>query len=159
MNNKFCSLKQITQIVRNLQKKGKKVVFTNGCFDLIHVGHVSLFQKAKSLGDILIVAINSDKSLANIKGPKRPLVCQKDRVKVLSALQAIDYIIIFSQSTPYEVLKQIKPDILVKGADYKIKDIIGREFVKKVYRFPFVKGKSTTNLINLIVERYGKIHK
>lgn len=156
MNNKFCSLKQITQIVRNLQKKGKKVVFTNGCFDLIHVGHVSLFQKAKSLGDVLIVAINSDKSLANIKGPKRPLVCQKDRVKVLSALQAIDYIIIFSQNTPYEVLKQIKPDILVKGADYKIKDIIGREFVKKVYRYPFVKGKSTTNLINLIVERYGK---
>ena len=155
MNNKFCSLKQITQIVRNLQKKGKKVVFTNGCFDLIHVGHVNLFQKAKSLGDVLIVAINSDKSLANIKGPKRPLVCQKDRVKVLSALQAIDYIIIFSQNTPYEVLKQIKPDILVKGADYKIKDIIGREFVKKVYRFPFVKGKSTTNLIKLIVERYG----
>lgn len=155
MNNKFCSLKQITQTVRNLQKKGKKVVFTNGCFDLIHVGHVSLFQKAKSLGDVLIVAINSDKSLANIKGPKRPLVCQKDRVKVLSALEAIDYIIIFSQNTPYEVLKQIKPDILVKGADYKIKDIIGREFVKKVYRYPFVKGKSTTNLINLIVERYG----
>ncbi|WP_413854291.1 adenylyltransferase/cytidyltransferase family protein [Candidatus Ruminimicrobium bovinum] len=155
MNNKFCSLKQITQIVRNLQKKGKKAVFTNGCFDLIHVGHVSLFQKAKSLGDVLIVAINSDKSLANIKGPKRPLVCQKDRVKVLSALSAIDYVIIFSQNTPYEVLKQIKPDILVKGADYKIKDIIGREFVKKVYRFPFVKGKSTTNLIKLIVERYG----
>jgi rfaE bifunctional protein nucleotidyltransferase chain/domain len=138
-----------------LQKKGKKVVFTNGCFDLIHVGHVSLFQKAKSLGDVLIVAINSDKSLANIKGPKRPLVCQKDRVKVLSALQAIDYIIIFSQNTPYEILKQIKPDILVKGADYKIKDIIGREFVKKVYRYPFIKGKSTTNLIKLIVERYG----
>ena len=155
MNSKFCSLKQITQIVRNLQKKGKKVVFTNGCFDLIHVGHISLFQKAKSLGDVLIVAINSDKSLANIKGPKRPLVCQKDRVKVLSALEDIDYIIIFSQNTPYEVLKQIKPDILVKGADYKIKDIIGREFVKKVYRFPFVKGKSTTNLIKLIVERYG----
>lgn len=155
MNNKFCSLKQITKIVRNLQKKGKKVVFTNGCFDLIHVGHVSLFQKAKSLGDVLIVAINSDKSLASIKGPKRPLVCQKDRVKVLSALQAIDYIIIFSKNTPYEVLKQIKPDILVKGADYKVKDIIGREFVKKVYRFPFVKGKSTTNLIKLIVERYG----
>jgi len=155
LNNKFCSLKQITQIVRNLQKKGKKVVFTNGCFDLIHVGHVSLFQKAKSLGDVLIVAINSDKSLANIKGPKRPLVCQKDRVKVLSALQAIDYIIIFSQNTPYEILKQIKPDILVKGADYKIKDIIGREFVKKVYRYPFIKGKSTTNLIKLIVERYG----
>ena len=156
MNNKFCSLKQITQIVRNFQKKGKKVVFTNGCFDLIHVGHISLFQKAKSLGDVLIVAINSDKSLANIKGPKRPLVCQKDRVKVLSALQFIDYIIIFSQNTPYEVLKKIKPDILVKGADYKVKDIIGREFVKEVYRFPFVKGKSTTNLINLIVERYAK---
>ncbi len=156
MPNKFCSTKKITETVKKLKKQGKKIVFTNGCFDLIHIGHVSLFQKAKTLGDVLIVAINSDKSLAGLKGPKRPLVGQKDRVKLLSAIDVIDYVIIFSEQTPYNVLKKIEPDVLVKGGDYKIEDIIGREFVKKVYRYPLVKGKSTSNLINLIVERYGK---
>jgi len=154
--NKFCSTKKITETVKKLKKQGKKIVFTNGCFDLIHIGHVSLFQKAKTLGDVLIVAINSDKSLAGLKGPKRPLVGQKDRVKLLSAIDVIDYVIIFSEQTPYNVLKKLEPDVLVKGGDYKIEDIIGREFVKKVYRYPLVKGKSTSNLINLIVERYGK---
>ncbi len=156
MPNKFCSTKKITETVKKLKKQGKKIVFTNGCFDLIHIGHVSLFQKAKTLGDVLIVAINSDKSLAGLKGPKRPLVGQKDRVKLLSAIDVIDYVIIFSEQTPYNVLKKLEPDVLVKGGDYKIEDIIGREFVKKVYRYPLVKGKSTSNLINLIVERYGK---
>ena len=156
MPNKFCSTKKITETVKKLKKQGKKIVFTNGCFDLIHIGHVSLFQKAKTLGDILIVAINSDKSLAGLKGPKRPLVGQKDRVKLLSAIDVIDYVIIFSEQTPYNVLKKLEPDVLVKGGDYKIEDIIGREFVKKVYRYPLVKGKSTSNLISLIVERYGK---
>lgn len=156
MPNKFCSTKKITETVKKLKKQGKKIVFTNGCFDLIHIGHVSLFQKAKTLGDVLIVAINSDKSLAGLKGPKRPLVGQKDRVKLLSAIDVIDYVIIFSEQTPYNVLKKLEPDVLVKGGDYKIEDIIGREFVKKVYRYPLVKGKSTSNLISLIVERYGK---
>jgi len=154
--NKFCSTKKITETVKKLKKQGKKIVFTNGCFDLIHIGHVSLFQKAKTLGDILIVAINSDKSLAGLKGPKRPLVGQKDRVKLLSAIDVIDYVVIFGEQTPYNLLKKLTPDVLVKGGDYKIEDIIGREFVKKVYRYPLVKGKSTSNLISLIVERYGK---
>ena len=154
-NQKFHSTKKITEIVKKLKKQGKKIVFTNGCFDLIHIGHVSLFQKAKTLGDILIVAINSDKSLAGIKGPKRPLVPQTDRVKLLSAIDVIDYVVIFGEQTPYQLLKKLTPDILVKGGDYKTEDIIGREFVKKVYRYPLVKGKSTSNLIKLIVERYG----
>ncbi|MCL2144487.1 MAG: D-glycero-beta-D-manno-heptose 1-phosphate adenylyltransferase [Endomicrobia bacterium] len=142
--------------VKKLQKAGKKAVFTNGCFDLLHLGHVSLFEKAKSMGDVLIVAINSDKSLSRLKGPKRPLVKEKDRAKLLLALKAVDYVVVFGEQTPYELLKELRPDILVKGGDYKLSEIIGREFVKKVYRFPFVKGKSTTNLINTIVERYGK---
>jgi D-beta-D-heptose 7-phosphate kinase/D-beta-D-heptose 1-phosphate adenosyltransferase len=141
--------------VARLQKAGKKVVFTNGCFDLLHLGHVSLFKKAKSMGDVLVVAINSDKSLRCLKGPKRPLVGEKDRAKLLLSLEPVDYVIVFNEHTPKEILSEIRPDILVKGGDYKLSEIIGREFVKKVYRFHFVKGKSTTALINLIVERYG----
>ncbi len=152
--NKILSRKKLIEEVKKLKKQNKKIVFTNGCFDLLHIGHVSLFQKAKTLGDILIVAINSDKSLACLKGPKRPLVSQKDRTKILAALSCIDYVVVFGEQTPYELLSKLKPDILVKGGDYKIEDIVGREFVKKVYRYPLVKGKSTTNLIKLIVERY-----
>ena len=147
---------ELSSKIKKLQKAGKKVVFTNGCFDLLHIGHTSLFEKARSLGDVLIVAINSDKSLKGLKGPKRPLVGEKDRAKLLLALKAVDYVVVFGEQTPYELLKELKPDILVKGGDYKLSEIIGREFVKKVYRYPVVKGKSTTNLINTIVERYGK---
>lgn len=159
VNQKICSRKKIIEVVKKLKQQKKKIVFTNGCFDLLHIGHVSLFQKAKTLGDVLIVAINSDKSLAGLKGPKRPLVPQKDRTKLLAALSCIDYVVVFGEQTPYELLSKLKPDILVKGGDYKIEDIVGREFVKKVYRYPLVAGKSTTNLIKLIVERYGKINK
>jgi D-beta-D-heptose 7-phosphate kinase/D-beta-D-heptose 1-phosphate adenosyltransferase len=154
-NKKICSIKQLVEIIKHLKAKKKKIVFTNGCFDLIHIGHVSLFQKAKTLGDVLIVAINSDKSLANLKGPKRPLVPQKDRTKLLAAITAIDYVVVFNEQTPFELLSKLKPDVLVKGGDYKIEDIVGREFVKKVYRYPLVEGKSTSNLIKLIVERYS----
>ena len=156
-SHKILSRKETIEVVKKLKQQKKKIVFTNGCFDLLHIGHVSLFQKAKTLGDVLIVAINSDKSLAGLKGPKRPLVPQKDRTKLLAALSCIDYVVVFGEQTPYELLSKLKPDILVKGGDYKIEDIIGREFVKKVYRYPLVAGKSTTNLIKLIVERYGKI--
>jgi D-beta-D-heptose 7-phosphate kinase/D-beta-D-heptose 1-phosphate adenosyltransferase len=141
--------------VVKLQKAGKKIAFTNGCFDLLHLGHVSLFKKAKSMGDVLIVAINSDKSLRCLKGPKRPLVGQKDRAKLLLSLKPVDYVVVFNEHTPKEILSELRPDILIKGGDYKLSEIVGIEFVKKVYRFPFVKAKSTTNLINLIVERYG----
>jgi len=153
---KALTRKELSSEIKKLQKAGKKVVFTNGCFDLLHTGHTSLFEKARSLGDVLIVAINSDKSLKGLKGPKRPLVGEKDRAKLLLALKAVDYVVVFGEQTPYELLKELKPDILVKGGDYKLSEIIGREFVKKVYRYPVVKGKSTTNLINTIVERYGK---
>lgn len=148
------TIKELKQEVLRLQKIGKKVVFTNGCFDLLHIGHIKLFNKAKSLGDALIVAINSDKSLNCIKGSKRPLVNQKDRAKLILSLKPVDYVIIFGEQTPKEILNKIRPDILVKGGDYKLAEIVGRNYVKKVYRVPFVKGKSTTSLINLIVDRY-----
>jgi rfaE bifunctional protein nucleotidyltransferase chain/domain len=153
--NRALTRKELKAEIKELRKSGKTVVFTNGCFDLIHIGHVSLFQKAKSMGDVLIVAINSDRSLKCLKGPKRPLVGQKDRAKILLALKAVDYVAVFGEKTPFGLLKEIRPDILVKGGDYKLKDIVGAEFAKKVYRFPFVKGKSTTNLINIILERYA----
>jgi D-beta-D-heptose 7-phosphate kinase/D-beta-D-heptose 1-phosphate adenosyltransferase len=149
------TIKEMKAEVIKLQKTGKKVVFTNGCFDLLHLGHVSLFKKAKSIGDVLIVAINSDKSLRCLKGPKRPLVGEKDRAKLLLSLKPVDYVVVFNEHTPKEILSEIRPDVLVKGGGYKLSEIVGRDSVKKVYRFPFVKGKSTTNLINLIVERYG----
>jgi len=148
--------KELKLEVKKLQKAGKKVVFTNGCFDLLHLGHARLFNKAKTLGDVLIVAINSDKSLKRLKGPKRPLVGEKERAELLLSLKAVDYVTVFGEQTPHELLKEICPDVLVKGGDYKLSEIVGREFVKKVYRYPFVQGKSTTNLINTIVERYGK---
>ena len=156
LNNKICSTCEIIKVVEKLKKENKKIVFTNGCFDLLHIGHVTLFQKAKTLGDVLIVAINSDASLAQLKGPKRPLVPQTDRTQILAALSCIDYVVVFNEQTPYELLSVLKPDILVKGGDYKIEDIVGKEFVKEVYRYPLVEGKSTTKLIKLIIERYSK---
>jgi D-beta-D-heptose 7-phosphate kinase/D-beta-D-heptose 1-phosphate adenosyltransferase len=156
MKDRTLKKKEIKDEVQKLKKAGKKIVFTNGCFDLLHLGHINLFQKAKSLGDILIVAINSDKSLRSLKGPKRPLVKQNDRAKLLLALKSIDFVVVFNEQTPSEILRELKPDILVKGGDYKLNEIVGREFVKKIYRFPFVKGHSTTKLIKLIVERYGR---
>jgi D-beta-D-heptose 7-phosphate kinase/D-beta-D-heptose 1-phosphate adenosyltransferase len=147
--------KEMKSEVVRLQKSGEKVVFTNGCFDLLHLGHISLFKKAKSIGNILIVAINSDKSLSCLKGPKRPLVGQRDRAKLLLSLKSVDYVVVFNEHTPKELLSELRPDVLVKGGDYKLSEIVGREYAKKVYRFPFIKGKSSTNLINLIIERYA----
>ena len=131
--NRALTVKEMKREAAKLKKQGKKIVFTNGCFDLLHVGHTSLFEKAAELGDVLIVAI--------------------------LALKPVDYVVVFGQDTPEKILKELMPDVLVKGGDYKLKDIIGREYAKRVYRYPFVTGRSTTNLINLIVERYGKANK
>ncbi|MDR3071436.1 MAG: adenylyltransferase/cytidyltransferase family protein [Endomicrobium sp.] len=147
--------KEMQTEVKNLKKAGEKIVFTNGCFDLLHVGHIELLTKAKNLGDVLIVAINSDKSLGCLKGQKRPLIGQKDRAKLLLSLKCVDYVIVFDEQTPKEILSELLPDVLVKGSDYKSSEIVGKEYVKKIHRVPFVRGRSTTNLIKLIVNRYG----
>ncbi|MDR3274505.1 MAG: adenylyltransferase/cytidyltransferase family protein [Endomicrobium sp.] len=157
--DKALTRKEMQAEVKKLQKYRKRIVFTNGCFDILHLGHINLLKKAKSLGDILIVAINSDKSLSCLKGHKRPLVGEKDRAKLLLSLRAVDYVVAFGEQTPKEILRELRPDILIKGEDYRLSEIAGKEYVKKVYRFPVVKNKSTTNLINLIVERYGSKQK
>lgn len=148
------NIKSLKKIVQNLKKQGKKIVFTNGCFDLIHPGHIKILKKAKASGDILIVGLNSDKSVKTNKGKKRPLLNQKARVTVLSAIEYIDYITIFDQKTPYSLIKKIQPDVLVKGQDWGKNQIVGRKIAKKVIQIKLTKGYSTTNIINKI-KKYG----
>ena len=138
------------------KRRGKTIVFTNGVYDLIHAGHITLLEKSKRLGDILVVGINSNASVKRLKGPKRPLVGESDRALVLSALEAVDYVTVFSEDTPYELLEKLQPDILVKGGDYALEKIVGRNLVKKVVRIPLVKGRSTSNLIEKVLKAYGK---
>jgi len=152
---KLYSREKLKNIVAKLKKNGKKIVFTNGCFDLIHAGHIKVFERAKALGDVLIVGLNSDSSVKRLKGPNRPLVNEKSRAYVLSALEPVDYVTLFSEDTPAQLIAQLEPDILVKGGDYKINEIVGRDDVKKVVRVPLLKGRSTTELIKKIVKLYG----
>lgn len=132
----------------------KKIVFTNGCFDIIHVGHKRYLQQAASLGDILIVGVNSDASVRRLKGPSRPVNNEQDRAEILSALGFIDYVTIFDEDTPYELIKKIQPDVLVKGGDYKPDEVVGKDIVEarggRLELISFVEGKSTTNIINKI---------
>ncbi len=145
--SKLKSLTALKKIVVELKKNGKKIVFTNGCFDLIHPGHIKTFRKAKTLGDMLVVGINSDASVKKLKGKSRPILNQSSRADVLSEMESVNYIVIFGDDTPLKVIKTIKPDVLVKGGDYKIRGIIGHEIAKKVVRVPLMKGFSTTNII------------
>ena len=154
-NNKIVARAALTGIIASLRAGHKKIVFTNGCFDLLHLGHVQLFEKAKSLGDVLVVAVNSDSSLRRLKGPKRPLVRQADRCNVLAALESVDFVTVFGEDTPENIIRELKPDVLVKGGDYNINQIVGRQYVRKVVRFPIVRGRSTSALIKKIVESYA----
>ncbi len=141
----------LAKTLSRLRAKGKKIVFTNGCFDILHVGHVEYLEKARKLGDILVVGLNSDRSVKKIKGEGRPLNKESDRAKVLAALSSVDYVTIFDEPTPEKLIKELKPGVLAKGGDWKVKDIVGGDFVVsaggKVVSIPFVKGYSTTSLI------------
>lgn len=132
----------------------KKIVFTNGCFDILHVGHKRYLQQAATLGDILVVGVNSDESVRRLKGPERPVNNEQDRAEMLCALGFIDYVVIFGEDTPYELIKKIQPDVLVKGGDYKPEEVVGKDIVEarggKLELIKFVEGKSTTNIINKI---------
>ena len=145
---------EIEKISRRLKREGKKVVFTNGCFDILHTGHIRLLNKAKLLGDILIVGVNTDASVRRLKGKGRPFIKEKDRAEILSSLKMVDYVVLFPQDTPLELIKKIKPYILVKGSDYKTEEVVGREIVEReggsVYIFPLVKGVSTTEIAKRI---------
>ena len=146
--NKIMSRAKLAAFVKKAKAEGKKIVFTNGCFDILHAGHVSSIEFAKSKGDILVLGLNSDASIKRLKGPKRPINNQADRALVVAALGAVDAVCIFTQDTPLELIKLVKPDVLVKGADYKNKEVVGSQFAGRVLLFPLVKGRSTTNLIN-----------
>lgn len=144
------SLPLLRKIVSRLKKKRKKIVFTNGCFDLLHAGHIALLRKAKALGDVLIVGLNTDRSVRNLKGKGRPVILQKDRALVLSALRDVDYIVFFSGPTPLNLIRSLTPDVLAKGADYKSSAIVGGDWVLsnggRVVRIPLVKGRSSSGL-------------
>jgi len=144
------SFDDISAIVSRCKESGKKVVFTNGCFDILHVGHVKYLQVAKSFGDILIVGLNSDESVSRLKGPTRPVNIAQDRAYILAALEAVDYVVPFTEDTPHNLIKMIKPDTLVKGGDYKGKDVVGTEFASELRLVDFVDGKSTTKTIQKI---------
>lgn len=144
------SFEEIKTVVERYRKNGKKVVFTNGCFDILHVGHVKYLQEAKSFGDILIVGLNSDASVSRLKGPTRPVNIAQDRAYLLAALEAVDFVVPFEDDTPYELIKMIQPDTLVKGGDYKGKDVVGTEFANELKLVDFVEGKSTTKTIKKI---------
>ncbi|MBD3810435.1 MAG: D-glycero-beta-D-manno-heptose-7-phosphate kinase [Sulfuricurvum sp.] len=138
---------EIYLLSSRLKKEGKRVVFTNGCFDILHVGHVKYLQEAKSYGDVLIVGLNSDSSVRKLKGPSRPVNTEVDRAYILAALEAVDYVVLFSEETPYDLIKNISPDILVKGGDYEGKEVVGAEFAGELRLVQFVDGKSTTATI------------
>lgn len=149
---KIVSQSEIIDIVRTGQAKGKTFAATNGCFDILHVGHVRYLQKTKSLADYSIVMLNSDKSVKLIKGENRPINCEADRAEILSALSCVDYVVLFEEKSPAKLLEAIKPDIYTKGADYTLETLPERDIVTrnniKVEFIEFIAGKSTTNVIN-----------
>lgn len=153
---KLKNLNELKGIITTLKSKGKKIIFTNGCFDLLHYGHIKYLEDAKRKGDILVVAVNSDSSVKKIKGNQRPIIGQGDRIRTLAALESVDYAVLFNEDTPLKVIKSLKPDILAKGADWNKKDIVGREFVLSyggcVSTIKLVKGRSTSSLIKKIAK-------
>lgn len=141
----------LSDFFSKLRSSNKKIVFTNGCFDLLHIGHVRYLQEARSLGDILVVGVNSDRSVQVLKGPTRPIQNQNDRAEILAALACVDYTVIFDEQTPERLIHEVRPDILVKGGDWKISEIVGSDFVLanggQVRSLQFIDGRSTTKII------------
>ncbi len=154
------NINELAEIRKELKLQNKKVVFTNGVFDILHAGHVDYITTAKSKGDILIVAVNSDSSVKKIKGELRPIVPQNERAFIISSLKPVDYVVIFDEETPYEIIKKIIPDVLVKGADWSVENIVGRDIVEtnggKVETIEFINNISTTNMIKTVLERFKK---
>ncbi len=147
---------ELIEVRRELKKNGRRIVFTNGCFDLLHRGHIEYLAKAKSLGDILIVGLNADDSVRRLKGPNRPITPQEDRAAILAALAVVDYVCVFDEDTPYELIRAVVPDILVKGADWTVDDVVGKDIVEaaggSVHTIEFLPNRSTTNIIQKIAQ-------
>jgi len=157
--NKVLSREALRKELDRLREEGKRIAFTNGCFDILHVGHVRYLREAKKTADILVLALNSDSSVRAIKGEKRPLIPQGERAEILAGLASIDYITIFDESTPLELIKYLKPDILIKGGDWTEESIVGRCEVRswggRVVVVPEVEGASTTNIVEKVLKVYG----
>ncbi|MDD5771912.1 MAG: D-glycero-beta-D-manno-heptose 1-phosphate adenylyltransferase [bacterium] len=155
---KIISKNILKSILDKEKKKNKIIVFTNGCFDILHRGHIRYLKKAKKCGDILVIGLNTDSSVKTIKGPDRPIIPEKDRAEIMASLDMVDYVVLFSESTPYNLIKLLKPDILVKGADYEVSEIAGSDIVikggGKVRRIRLEKGLGTSEIIKIIRERY-----
>ena len=156
IKEKIITLSSLLKKLPGLRRQGKIIAFTNGCFDLMHIGHVKYLEDAGQGNRILIVGLNSDSSISRIKGPSRPIVIQKSRAAVLAALESVDFVVIFNEDTPYKTIAAIKPDILIKGADWKGKSVVGEDLVKKVEFIKFVQGFSTTNIIEKIIKNDKK---
>jgi D-beta-D-heptose 7-phosphate kinase/D-beta-D-heptose 1-phosphate adenosyltransferase len=150
---KVINLNDLESIASALRRKGKKIVFTNGCFDIVHAGHVKVLKEAKSFGEILILGLNSDSSIKKLKGESRPINNLADRLTVLTNFSFIDYVVVFDTDTPLEIIKKIEPDVLVKGGDYSVETVVGHEYAKEVRLVKFLDGYSSTNIIKKIQER------
>jgi len=151
---------QLACILARLRSEGKKIVFTNGCFDLIHPGHVRYLEKARSLGDILVVAVNSDVSVRRLKGPQRPILSELERCEIVASLHCVDWVTVFSEDTPLQIIQELAPDVLVKGGDWAKDQIVGRDFVEArgglVVAIDFEQGFSTSEIIRRIQSRPGR---
>ena len=154
--DKIFSLNELKDVLGLYRNTGGRIVFTNGCFDIMHAGHAQYLEEARSMGDVLIVAMNSDASVRRLKGPKRPVIGQQDRALMLAALESVDYVVIFEEDTPYEVIKILEPDLLVKGGDWTPDQIVGADIVLarggEVKSLPFRPGLSTSSIIERIRE-------
>lgn len=150
LESKIISLQALKKKLSALRRSGKVIAFTNGCFDLMHLGHVKYLQAAKKKDRILIVGLNSDRSIHQLKGKNRPICPQASRAAVLAALASVDYVVLFDEVTPYKLIQAVKPDIMIKGADYKGKEVVGADIAGKLELIKFVKGFSTTNIIEKI---------
>jgi D-beta-D-heptose 7-phosphate kinase/D-beta-D-heptose 1-phosphate adenosyltransferase len=156
--NKISPRNELKAEVDRLKREGKKIVFTNGCFDILHAGHTRYLREARKLGDVLILALNSDSSVRSIKGPMRPIVPEAERAEVVAALESVDYVTVFDEMTPLELIEFLRPDVIVKGGDWAEKDIVGAESVRKwggrVAIMPEIEGASTTNIIDKVLQVY-----
>ena len=152
--DKILNRQEVVQQVATWKAQGLRIVFTNGCFDLLHLGHVDYLEKAKKLGDKLLVGVNTDASVSRLKGPERPLQDEMSRARIMASLLFIDLVVLFDEETPYELIKTVRPDILVKGDDYAIQNIVGQDIVLEnggeVKTIPLVKGYSTSGIVNKI---------
>jgi D-beta-D-heptose 7-phosphate kinase/D-beta-D-heptose 1-phosphate adenosyltransferase len=156
VSEKIRAKNELRDILEGLKRRGKKIVFTNGCFDILHVGHVRCLEEAKRMGDTLVVALNSDRSVRSIKGPSRPFIPEEERAEVLSALACVDYVVIFDEPDPLELITFLKPNVLVKGGDWTPETTIGKEVIEKaggkVVIIPQIQGVSTSDIIDRIVK-------